>query len=125
MIHVHHLGEYTSSVYYESREYKTTFDQSRIIQVYLQIILARSYLLHFSSRKDQCGECQYEPMTARSIRDTPVDFISLNASINSYNAECLRTCLRLFRLEQDGHPVRYIYIRLVEVLIREACVTVL
>ncbi|MEH7275031.1 SGNH/GDSL hydrolase family protein [Neobacillus vireti] len=33
------------------------------------------------------GECQYEPMTARMIRDTPVDFIHLNASINSYNAE--------------------------------------
>ncbi len=33
------------------------------------------------------GECQYEPMIARMIRDTPVDFIHLNASINSYNAE--------------------------------------
>ncbi|EKN65194.1 G-D-S-L family lipolytic protein [Neobacillus bataviensis LMG 21833] len=33
------------------------------------------------------GECQYEPMTARMIRDTSVDFIHLNASINSYNAE--------------------------------------
>ena len=32
------------------------------------------------------GECQYEPMIARLIRDTPADFISLNASINTYNA---------------------------------------
>ncbi|GHH97841.1 SGNH/GDSL hydrolase family protein [Neobacillus kokaensis] len=32
------------------------------------------------------GECQYEPMIARMIRDSDVDFIHLNASINSYNA---------------------------------------
>jgi len=32
------------------------------------------------------GQCQYEPMIARTIRDTPVDFISLCAGINIYGA---------------------------------------
>ena len=32
------------------------------------------------------GQCQYEPMVARTIRDTPVDFISLCAGINIYGA---------------------------------------
>ena len=34
------------------------------------------------------GQCQYEPMVARTIRDTPVDFISLCAGINMYGGEC-------------------------------------
>jgi lysophospholipase L1-like esterase len=34
------------------------------------------------------GQCQYEPMIARTIRDTPVDFISLCAGINTYGANC-------------------------------------
>ena len=32
------------------------------------------------------GQCQYEPMIARTIRDTPIDFISLCAGINIYGA---------------------------------------
>jgi len=32
------------------------------------------------------GQCQFEPMIARTIRDTPVDFISLCAGINIYGA---------------------------------------
>lgn len=32
------------------------------------------------------GQCQYEPMIARTIRDTPADFISLCAGINIYGA---------------------------------------
>ncbi len=32
------------------------------------------------------GQCHYEPMIARTIRDTPVDFISLCAGINMYGA---------------------------------------
>ena len=34
------------------------------------------------------GQCQYDPMIARTIRDTPVDFISLCAGINTYGANC-------------------------------------
>ncbi|MEH7275030.1 SGNH/GDSL hydrolase family protein [Neobacillus vireti] len=34
------------------------------------------------------GQCQYEPMVARTIRDTPVDFISLSAGINIYGGDC-------------------------------------
>lgn len=34
------------------------------------------------------GQCQYEPMIARTIRDTSVDFISLCAGINTYGANC-------------------------------------
>ncbi|WP_318617207.1 SGNH/GDSL hydrolase family protein [Sporosarcina sp. YIM B06819] len=34
------------------------------------------------------GQCQYEPIVARTIRDTPVDFISLCAGINIYGANC-------------------------------------
>ncbi len=34
------------------------------------------------------GQCQYEPMIARTIRDTPVDFISLSAGINIYGGNC-------------------------------------
>lgn len=34
------------------------------------------------------GQCQYEPMIARTIRDTPVDFISLCAGINTYGGNC-------------------------------------
>ncbi len=34
------------------------------------------------------GQCQYEPMIARTIRDTPVDYISLCAGINTYSANC-------------------------------------
>ncbi|KAA0966187.1 G-D-S-L family lipolytic protein [Sporosarcina sp. ANT_H38] len=32
------------------------------------------------------GQCQFEPMIARTIRDTPVNFISLCAGINIYGA---------------------------------------
>jgi len=32
------------------------------------------------------GQCQYEPMIAKTIGDTPVDFISLCAGINIYGA---------------------------------------
>lgn len=32
------------------------------------------------------GQCHYEPMIARTIRDTPVDFISLCAGINIFGA---------------------------------------
>lgn len=34
------------------------------------------------------GQCQYEPMIARTIRDTPVDLISLCAGINIYGRNC-------------------------------------
>lgn len=34
------------------------------------------------------GQCQYETMIARTIRDTPADFISLCAGINTYGADC-------------------------------------
>ncbi|MBS4219564.1 G-D-S-L family lipolytic protein [Bacillus sp. FJAT-49711] len=34
------------------------------------------------------GQCQYEPMIARTIRDTQVDFISLCAGINTYGHSC-------------------------------------
>lgn len=34
------------------------------------------------------GQCQFEPMIARTIRDTPVDFISLSAGINTYGWNC-------------------------------------
>ncbi len=34
------------------------------------------------------GQCQYEPIIAQTIRDTPVDFISLCAGINTYGANC-------------------------------------
>ncbi|MCM3112146.1 SGNH/GDSL hydrolase family protein [Lederbergia lenta] len=34
------------------------------------------------------GQCQFEPMVARTIRDTSVDFISLCAGINMYGWNC-------------------------------------
>ena len=34
------------------------------------------------------GQCQYEAIIAQTIRDTPVDFISLCAGINTYGADC-------------------------------------
>lgn len=56
------------------------------------------------------GQCQYDPMIARTIRDTPVDFISLCAGINTYGANCYNertfqaVIIGFIKIIREKHP---------------------